>query len=106
MLRPTPPATIWATRTAPRGASENSSTIAWRLAAGTDPVSGPNTLPGRIRATSSRASRKWEKTSTLRWFSSASSTMSSSLRIFSDLRPARIAAWRIAMKFDSATDAQ
>ena len=47
MLRPTPPATICETSTAPCPAAENWSTMTCRAAAGTEPVSGPKTWPGQ-----------------------------------------------------------
>lgn len=52
MLRPTPPAWICETRTAPPLARVNySSTTDWRACAGTEPVRGPKTRPGRSEAT-------------------------------------------------------
>ncbi len=45
MLSPTPPAMIWAIRTAPGAAAENASTISWRAVGDVEPLSGPKTSP-------------------------------------------------------------
>jgi hypothetical protein len=80
MLRPTPPASIWLTRT--RGRRSREVVYEGRFVGDTLPVGGPIATSPSSSAIKSSTRRKKEKTTTLRSFAVASSTMSTSRASF------------------------
>ncbi|CPU67218.1 Uncharacterised protein [Mycobacteroides abscessus] len=104
-LRPTPPTSIWLTSTRGSSAAVKSSTIVWRVRAGTEPVRGGSARSPRARTATSTTSRKYENTTTLRPFSAASRAISTSRRSFAESSGCSTAnaARRMAMNDPAAT---